>query len=424
MTKILNDMEANRDKYLNQLIESQDNGLIKIITGIRRSGKSYLLFKLFADYLVKIGLPDDHIVRIDLENYRNRALRQPDSLLDYIDNHITADGKYVVLLDEIQTVPHFEEVLNSYLKISNVDIYVTGSNSRFLSTDIITEFRGRGEEIHLNPLTFSEYYSAVGGDKSDAWKNYYTFGGLPHILSLNSDEKKVQYLLNLYSTVYKKNLIERNAIAKADEFEDLLRIVASSIGSPINPLRIENTFKSVMHNNISNFTISRYLGYMQDAFLIEKSIRYDVKGRKYLGSLSKYYFTDIGLRNALIEFRQQEETHIMENIIYNELRTRGFRVDVGIIDVRGRNENNTVDRTRLEIDFVANTGSKRYYIQSALSIPDADKLRQETRSLLSINDNFRKIVIVKDNIKPWHTDDGILVVGLFDFLLNPSSIDL
>ena len=417
-------MEIKRDRYLQQLIDSQGNGLIKIITGIRRCGKSYLLFKLFADHLLATGTPEDHIVSVDLENYRYRALRNPETLLQYIDSRISDDGHYYILLDEIQIVPHFEEVLNSYLKFGNVDVYVTGSNSRFLSTDIVTEFRGRGDEIHLSPLTFAEYYSATGGDKSDAWRNYYTFGGLPHILSLKTDERKSQYLSNLYATVYKKDLIERNAIAKADAFEELLRVVASSVGAPVNPLRLENTFKSVSHTDLSSVTISRYLGFMQEAFLIEKALRYDVKGKRYINTLSKYYFTDLGLRNALIDFRQQEETHLMENVIYNELRTRGFRVDVGIVELRGGGVGNVVDRTRLEVDFVANMGSKRYYIQSALSIPDTDKMRQETRPLLTISDSFRKIVIVKDNIKPWHTEEGILVLGLFDFLLNPNNIDL
>ena len=417
-------MDIKRDKYLQQLIDSQGNGLIKIITGIRRGGKSYLLFKLFVDHLLSTGTPEDHIVSVDLENYRHRALRNPETLLQYIDSRISDDGYYFILLDEIQTVPHFEEVLNSYLKISNVDVYVTGSNSRFLSSDIITEFRGRGDEIHLSPLTFSEYYSVVGGDKSDAWRDYYTFGGLPHILSLKTDERKSQYLSNLYATVYKKDLLERNAIAKADAFEELLRVMASSIGAPVNPLRLENTFRSVAHADLSSVTISRYLGFMQEAFLIEKAMRYDVKGKRYINTLSKYYFTDLGLRNALIDFRQQEETHLMENVIYNELRTRGFRVDVGLVELRGGGVGNVIDRTRLEVDFVANMGSKRYYIQSALSIHDANKMRQETRSLLAVSDSFRKVVIVKDNIKPWHTEEGILVLGLFDFLLNPDSIDL
>ena len=383
-----------------------------------------MLFKLFADHLLSTGMDEEHVVRIDLENYRNRVLRSPDMLIEYIDSRISNDGHYFILLDEIQTVPRFEEVLNSYLKISNVDVYATGSNSRFLSTDIITEFRGRGDEIHLSPLTFSEYYSAVGGDKGDAWRDYYTFGGLPHILSLKTDEKKTQYLSNLYSTVYKKDLIDRNAIAKADAFEELLRVVASSVGAPVNPLRLENTFRSVAHAELSSTTISRYLGFMQEAFLIEKALRYDVKGKKYINTLSKYYFTDLGLRNALIDFRQQEETHLMENVIYNELRTRGFRVDVGLVELRGRGEGNVIDRTRLEVDFVANRGSQRYYIQSALSIPDVDKMYQETRSLLAVSDSFRKVVIVKDNIKPWHTEEGILILGLFDLLLNPDSINL
>ena len=417
-------MDVKRDRYLNQLIDNQGNGLIKIITGIRCCGKSYLLFKLFAQHLISTGTPEDHIVRIDLENYRNRALRSPETLIAYIDSRISGNEHYFILLDEIQTVPHFEEVLNSYLKFPNVDVYVTGSNSRFLSSDIITEFRGRGDEIHLSPLTFSEYYSAIGGDKNDAWREYYTFGGLPHLLSLKTDERKIQYLSNLYATVYKKDLIERNAIVKVDEFEELLRVVASSVGAPINPLRLENTFRSVAHASLSSTTISRYLGFMTEAFLIEKSLRYDVKGKRYINTLSKYYFTDLGLRNALIDFRQQEETHLMENIIYNELRIRGFRVDVGLVEIRGRGEENVIDRTRLEVDFVANLGFKRYYIQSALSIPDTDKMHRETRSLLNIGDNFRKIIIVKDNIKAWHTEQGILILGLFDFLLNPDSIDI
>lgn len=417
-------MKISRPTYLDQLISGQGNGLIKIVTGLRRCGKSYLLFNIFSDYLKDSGVKPDHIIKVDLEDIRNRELRDPIALVRYIDERISDQGKYYILLDEVQNVKDFEEVLNSYLKIENVDVYVTGSNSKFLSSDIITEFRGRGDEIHMYPLSFSEYYSAVGGDKEDAWKDYFVYGGLPHVILLDSHVKKAAYLQNLYSTVYIKDLEERENIVKTNELEELVRIIASSIGSPCNPTKLSNTFKTLGKSDLSAQTIRNYLTYMENAFLIEKSNRYDVKGKKYINSLSKLYMTDMGIRNAVLDFRQQEETHIMENIIYNELRIRGYSVDVGVVDVKGRNSDNEWYRKQFEVDFVANRGHKRIYIQSALSIPDKEKLAQESNSFLNIRDEFKKIIIVRHNINPWYTENGIMIMGLFDFLLNPLSLDL
>lgn len=416
-------MEIRRDQYLQQLADGGGNHLVKIVTGLRRCGKSYLLFKLFPAYLRQNGVSEDHIIRIDLEDIRNIALRSPLELVRHIDSRMTGDGMYYVLLDEVQHVERFEDVLNSYLKVENADVYVTGSNSRFLSSDIVTEFRGRGDEIHMYPLSFAEYYSAVGGEREEAWRSYFTFGGLPQVVELNSGQKKARYLKNLYQSVYKKDLLERNRIGKEHEFDTLVKIMASSVGSPCNPNKLSNTFKSMEHVELTPYTISSYLGHLEDAFLVEKSARYDVKGKKYINTLSKFYFTDSGIRNALLDFRQQEETHIMENIIYNELRIRGFLVDVGMVEVRKRNSGQVMERRQLEVDFVANLGSKRYYIQSAFAMPDKEKLRQESASLDNIRDSFKKIIIVKDHIQPWHTEDGILVLGLFDFLLVPDSID-
>ncbi len=417
-------MIINRPIYLNQLIESQNNGLIKIITGLRRCGKSYLLFRIFAEHLRSQGIKENHIIKIDLEDIRRASLRHPETLVAYIDEQIKDRDNYYVLLDEVQYVANFHEALNSYLNVDNVDVYVTGSNSKFLSSDIATEFRGRGDVIHIYPLSFSEYYSAVGGDKSEAWRNYFTFGGLPHVVTLDSHQKKIQYLQNLYSTVYLKDLLERQRISKAREFDELVEIVASTIGAPCNPSKLSNTFKSLENSDLSPHTIRNYLEYLMDAFLIEKAQRYDVKGRKYVNSLFKLYVTDTGVRNAILHFRQQEESHLMENIIYNELRIRGFSVDVGVVEYKGKDVNNQWIRKKFEVDFVANMGFKRYYIQSALTIPDDDKLRQESNSLSNINDDFKKIIIVRDYILPWQTTNGILVLGLFDFLLNPRSLEL
>ncbi len=412
-----------RDRYLNQLIEGRENGLVKVITGIRRCGKSYLLFNIFREYLTSHGVDKEHIIEISFEDLLNDEYTDPHKLLLYIRSRITDNQLYYVLLDEVQMLDNFVGVLNSLLHIRNADVYVTGSNSKFLSSDIVTEFRGRGDEIRLYPLSFSEYYSAYAGDKMNAWREYFTYGGLPLILSQNGHQKKVSYLQNLYYTVYKKDIVDRNGIKKATEFDELVKIMSSSIGSPCNPHKLSNTFKTKENVDLSSETINFFLSYLQDAFLLEKSLRYDIKGKKYVGSLSKYYFTDIGLRNAIIEYRQMEEGHIMENIIYNELRMRGYLVDVGMVAVRSNNGNGDTQRKQYEVDFVVNTGYKRYYIQSALTIPDHEKMEQETASLNKIPDSFKKIIIVKDNIIPWHNDKGILILGLFDFLLDPKSIE-
>lgn len=416
-------MKIARPTYLNQLKGARGNGLIKIVTGLRRCGKSYLLFNLFVDFLRESGVPENHIIKIDLEDIRNQSLREPMELVRHIDEQMTDSDMYYILLDEVQHVDNFVDVLNSYLKIENADVYVTGSNSKFLSSDIVTEFRGRGDEIHMFPLSFAEYYSAVKGDKAYAWRDYFTYGGLPHVLQLDSHQKKAKYLENLYATVYRKDLEERERIVKMKEFDELVKVIASSIGAPTNPTKLSNTFKSLEKAELSPQTIRNYLGFLENAFLISQAERYDVKGRKYINSLSKYYMTDMGVRNALLEFRQQEETHIMENIIYNELLIRGFSVDVGVVEVKGRNEEAGWYRKQYEVDFVANMGYKRYYIQSALSIPDREKLEQESNSLRNIQDDFKKIIIVKDNINPWYTKNGIFILGLFDFLLNPGSLE-
>lgn len=411
-------MRIERTSYLKRLVESQNNGLIKIITGVRRCGKSYLLFNIFYDYLISVGVDDKHIVKIALDDILNEEFRNPRSLLSYIKGSITDDKIYYVFIDEVQMMDNFVGALNSLLRIENVDVYVTGSNSRFLSSDIATEFRGRGDVIQIYPLSFREFFSVYDGGFNDAWKEYYTFGGLPLIKNFNSEEKKQSYLKNLYETVYIRDLIERNKIKKHIEFEKIVKIIASSIGSPCNPNKLSNTFKSVENINLNPETIGFYLSYLQDAYLIEKSTRYDIKGRKYIGTLSKYYFTDIGIRNAILDYRQPEESHIMENIIYNELRIKGFLVDVGFVEHRTTDKDNRTIRKHYEVDFVANLGSKRYYIQSALSIPDEEKMHQETNSLMRIHDGFKRIVITKDDIYPWHNEDGILFVSLYDFLMK------
>ena len=417
-------MKIKRDFYLQQLVDGKQNGLVKIVTGIRRCGKSFLLFKLFRQYLLDVGVDSDHIIQIALDDIENANLREPLPLYKCIKAKMTDEELYYILLDEVQLVPRFEEVLNSLLRIDNADVYVTGSNSKFLSSDIITEFRGRGDEIHLYPLSLSEYCEGTGLSPAEAWKDYYTYGGLPHTLSLSTEKKKIDYLNNLFESVYLIDILERHRIKNKAEFEELVKIIASGIGAPTNPTKLENTFKSVKKVNIDSVTISRYLGYMQDAFLIEKAERYDVKGKKYIGSLAKYYFTDIGLRNAILGLRQQEETHIMENIIYNELRRRGCKVDVGMVEQRFVDNDGKWQRKQLEVDFVVNEGNQRYYIQSALALPDEEKRKQEMGSLLRIHDSFKKIIIVKDDIKPWRDENGILTMGLLDFLMNADSLEL
>ena len=406
-------MIIKRDKYLDELIGWKHTDLIKIVTGLRRCGKSFLLFNLFHQHLLSSGTDESHIIEIALDDISNEALREPFRMLEYVKSKIKDDNQYYLIIDEVQLLGRFVDVLNSFMHIDNVDIYVTGSNSRFLSKDMATEFRGRGIEIHIYPLSFAELYQARGGDKYALWKSYYTYGGLPYLASLNDNARKAEYLSSLNQTLYLKDIVERNKIANEDEFSELMNLMASSIGSPCNPNKIANTFKSVKKVSLASQTIAKYLSFMEDAFIVEKSVRYDIKGRKYIGTLSKYYFQDVGLRNALLNFRQVEETHLMENVIYNELRRCGYSVDVGMIEVRSATQ-----RKQLEVDFVANKGDKRYYIQSAFALPDEQKLEQELASLKKINDSFKKIIITRDDIAPYHDDNGVLIIGLMDFLLR------
>ena len=406
-------MIIKRDKYLDELIGWKHTDLIKIVTGLRRCGKSFLLFNLFHQHLLSSGTDESHIIEIALDDISNEALREPFRMLEYVKSKIKDDNQYYLIIDEVQLLGRFVDVLNSFMHIDNVDIYVTGSNSRFLSKDVATEFRGRGIEIHIYPLSFAELYQARGGDKYALWKSYYTYGGLPYLASLNDNARKAEYLSSLNQTLYLKDIVERNKIANEDEFSELMNLMASSIGSPCNPNKIANTFKSIKKVSLASQTIAKYLSFMEDAFIVEKSVRYDIKGRKYIGTLSKYYFQDVGLRNALLNFRQVEETHLMENVIYNELRRCGYSVDVGMIEVRSATQ-----RKQLEVDFVANKGDKRYYIQSAFALPDEQKLEQELASLKKINDSFKKIIITRDDIAPYHDDNGVLIIGLMDFLLR------
>ena len=417
-------MEIKRDYYLNKLIDTKNDRLIKIITGIRRCGKSYLLNKLFYEYLIENNVDESHIVKIALDNDENEKLLNNKELGNYIRNKIKDNKLYYILLDEIQLVENFESVLNGLLRIENIDIYVTGSNSKFLSTDIVTEFRGRGEEIRIYPLSFSEFMSAYNGSIQDGWIEYATYGGLPIIATkMNSDERKMKYLEEQNQNVYINDVLERNRIDNSREIINiLLKIISSSIGSLTNPKKISSTFKSEMNIDIAPATISNYLQYLEEAFIIEKSTRFDVKGRKYISTPSKYYFSDIGIRNSLINFRQQEETHIMENIIYLELKKRGFNVDVGLIEYKGK-ENGKDFYKQLEIDFIANKGNNKFYIQSAYSMPDSEKREQEERPLLKINDSFKKFIITKDYIKAWRDDNGIITMSLFEFLNNINSLE-
>lgn len=417
-------MIVNRDIYIDQLVRSKGNGLIKIVTGIRRSGKSFLLKKLFRQRLLDDGVQDDHIIIIDMESRKNKTFKDPDYLLDWVDNAMKDDSTYYIIIDEVQEVNDFVEVLSSLSVTEGADVYVTGSNSRFLSTDVVTEFRGRGDEIHVWPLSFKEFVSVYEGSKEDAWAEYIMFGGLPQLLTQVGDDKKGDFLRRLYCTVYLRDIYERNEIDLKTEFEELSKTIASSIGAPVSARKIADTFKSVSNvQNITDKTVAMYLGYMQDAFLIEKSERYDIKGRKYIGSLSKYYYQDIGLRNAILSFRQNESTHIMENIIYNEMRMRGWLVDVGNVFNRVRNADGQQLRITLEVDFVCNKGSKRIYIQSAWKMPNAEKLEQEKRSLKLVDDSFRKMIIVGEHTKSWSDEDGIQIISIYDFLLDLSSTD-
>lgn len=411
-----------RNIYLKQLIDGRENGFIKIITGMRRCGKSTLLQVLFKDYLIKQDTPSDHIISIALDDRINLELRNPDKLLAYLRQQIIDNQLYYILMDEIQMVDEFMDVLNSLLHIDNVDVYVTGSNSHFLSNDIVTEFRDRSDEIHMYPFSFSEYYEAVGGDRHEAWKDYYTYGGLPHLLTLVGDKKKSDYLNSGYRKTYLTDIKERHDI-KEHEFNELTKMLSSSIGSLCNPNRLTNTFKSKINVDLSYPTVVKYIGYLKDSFLIEEAERYDIKGRKYIGSLSKYYFCDVGVRNTILNFRQQEENHIMENILYNELRMRGYNVDVGMVETKTNIDGKTI-RKQYEVDFVVNEGSNRYYIQSAFAMPNIEKEQQEKTSFSLITDSFKKVIVVKEDIKPKRDDQGIVTVGLLDFLLNKDSLKL
>ena len=410
---------------MEQLVTRKHNNLIKVVTGIRRCGKSFLLFKLFREHLLSEGVDKSHIIEIELDDRRNKALRDPDRCLEHVTGLLKDEEMYYLLIDEVQYMSEFEDVLNSFLHIENLDTYVTGSNSRFLSTDIITEFRGRGDEIHVRPLSFAEYH-AIYPDMAwdDAWNMYHTYGGLPYAVLLEGGEDKAQYLKRLFGEVYLKDIIERNHVQNDLQMEKLLDIISSNIGSLTNPQKLENTFRSVGGARLSAATIKQYLDYFIDAFMVEKAERYDIKGKKYISTPQKYYFNDLGLRNARLNFRQQEETHIMENIIYNELRARGYSVDVGMVEINERTGDGKYVRKQIEIDFVANKGSRRYYVQSAFALPTVEKICQEERPLRNVPDSFKKIVIVKDNIMLRRDEDGIVTMGLKQFLLDADSMDL
>ena len=415
-------MEIKRDIYLNRLIRRECNGLIKIVTGVRRCGKSYLLFNLFHNYLSEKGVPENHIIEVALDDRSNKALRDPDNMLQFIKNQIVDKNTYYIILDEVQLLGEFEDVLNSLLHIRNADVYVTGSNSKFLSSDVITEFRGRGDEVRLHPLSFREYCSVYPGNTDEAWDDYFTYGGLPLILSRETAEEKADYLMTLFQKVYLSDIIDRHKIRNQEELDELVDILASADGSLTSPQKLAKTFKSVKQKNISDKTLKRYIDYLTDAFLVSKAVRFDIKGKRYIGSPAKFYFEDVGLRNARLNFRQIEENHIMENIIYNELRIRGFHVDVGVIEKFGKNEDDKTTKKQLEIDFIATKGSEKYYIQSAFSMPTPEKREQEVRSLNSISDSFKKIIVVRDNIKLRRDERGINTIGLRSFLMDENSI--
>ena len=414
----------NRDIYLNRLAGKQHNGLIKVITGIRRCGKSYLLFRFFKDYLLENGVSGSHIIEMAFDTFENRRFQDPDILYPWLKEQIKDDDMYYILLDEVQLLGEFESVLNSLIRMRNVDVDVTGSNARFLSKDVITEFRGRGDEVHMYPLSFAEYMSVYQGSKQDGWNEYMLYGGLPLIFNFEEPEDKTAFLKALFEETYISDIVGRHNVRNQEELEDILNILSSSIGSLTNPTKLSATFKSVKNKTISVNTIKNYIDYLCDSFLIDTARRYDVKGRRYIGSPVKYYFTDMGLRNARLNFRQLEETHTMENIIFNELKIRGFNVDVGVVTQYDRNGNGNGIRRQLEIDFVCNKGSRRYYIQSAYSMPDMQKMQQEQRSLTMTGDFFKKIIITKDAPTPYYNNEGILVMSIYDFLLDPDSLEV
>lgn len=415
-------MEIQRPLYLQQLIDGMDNGLIKVVTGMRRCGKSYLLFTLFYKYLLDQGIPRDHIIEAALDDMTYESLRERHTLYSYVKDRIVDDGKYYILLDEIQYVPDFYEVLNSFLHISNADVYVTGSNSHLLASDVLTELRGRGQEIRLYPLSFAEYCSAVPERPMEAWQDYIIYGGLPMLFNLKTEKAKRNYLLSLFRETYLKDISERYEIQQPDEMAELIEILASAVGSLTNPRKLQRTFRSVKHVSIGDKTISRYISYLKDAFLIDSALRYDIKGKKYINTPVKFYFTDLGLRNALLGFRQIEETHIMENVIFNELKSRGYSVDVGIVERRVQ-EDGKSRRQQMEIDFIAYEGNHKYYIQSAFAIPDEQKKEQEERPLLLVDDSFKKIVVLSSPIRLRRDTAGITTMSIYDFLLQKDSLD-
>lgn len=416
-------MEIKRDRYLNTLISKEHNSLIKVITGMRRCGKSYLLFTLFKEHLLSEGVAEDHIIEIAFDAFENRKYRDPDVLYPYLKEQIKDDAMYYVLLDEIQLLGEFESILNSLIRMKNVDVYVTGSNARFLSKDVITEFRGRGDEVHMHPLSFAEFMSVYQGTKQDGWNEYMLYGGIPLVLEFTTPDQKIAFLKSLFEETYISDIVGRYHIRNKAELEDLLNILSSAIGSLTNPEKLSATFQTVKKKKISTSTLRRYIDYLCDSFLIDSAIRYDVKGKKYIDTPVKYYFTDMGLRNARLNFRQIEETHSMENIIFNELKMRGFNVDVGVIVQYETNGKGNGTRKQLEIDFVCNQGSKRYYIQSAYAIPDQAKMEQEQRSLMLTGDFFKRLIITKDTPAPYYNESGVLIMSVYDFLLNQNSLE-
>lgn len=416
-------MVIQRDMYLNKLISKKQNGLIKVVTGLRRCGKSYLLFDLFKKHLLAEGMDERHIIEIAFDSFENKHFRDPYILYPYLKEQVKDDGIYFVLLDEVQLLDEFESVLNGLSRMKNVDVYVTGSNARFLSKDVITEFRGRGDEVHMYPLSFAEFMSVYPGTKQDGWNEYILYGGLPPVINIPDPEEKIHFLKSLFEETYISDIVSRHNVRNRAEVEELLNILSSAIGSLTNPTKLSSAFKTVKKKTISHATIKRYIDYLCDSFLIDSALRYDIKGKKYIDTPVKYYFTDLGLRNARLNFRQLEETHTMENIIFNELKIRGFNVDVGVVNLNKTNEKGHGIRNRLEVDFVCNKGSKRYYIQSAYAIPDQKKMEQEQRSLMLTGDFFKKIIITKDAPAPYYNENGVLIMSIYDFLLNDNSLD-
>ena len=417
-------VHIERKKYLDELISLRHNGMIKVVTGMRRCGKSYLLFEIFASWLEKNGIASDHVIKLDLEDYKNRGMRNPDNLCAYVESCITDDAMHYLLLDEVQMLGHFEDVLNGFLRMRNVDVYVTGSNAKFLSKDIVTEFRGRGFEVKMYPLSFSEYMSVYQGSVQAGFNEYMLYGGLPQILSYAMEEQKAKFLKSLFDEVYIKDIKDRYEIRKDDDLEELINIMASGVGSLTNPNKLANTFRSEKKSSISYDTVKEYIDYLCDSFLVEKSTRYDIKGKRYVNAPYKYYFMDLGLRNARINFRQSERSHLMENMVYNELRIRGFNVDVGIVPVVMADESGRQRRFSFEVDFVCNLGSRRYYIQSAYRMESDEKIRQERASLLKVDDSFKKIIVVGEESPVTRDEVGITTISIYDFLLKENSLEL